>query len=446
MLGIGLGIWQLGGNRNLVSASGVAAGLYLDTKANSAFVSGLPTALSSILNVVRATTAMDEYSDGSLVSVGTNVARYGGGRGLLIERAATNSIRNSTMVGAAAGAPGTLPTNWTRPGAAFHGIDTQVVGSGVEAGLAYVDIRFYTATTTSTLGNNIGWLSYDATTQITATLGDTWTSSVYVQLIAGSLANLTDIKVNLAEYTAAGAFLSQSTLSIADITSTRQRKSVTRTLVSGTVARVINSILLSYPSGVALDLTLRIAAPQLELGTVPTAFIPTSTVAVTRNSDQIKITGSPFTAGVGAGTSFTWFAEYEAYVSVDTSYLGGVINNGAPTFNDSIYTVLSTSRAASASVVSGGVGTFVNANVPVNAPPTLNRLAMRVAANDAAISHNGAAAITDTSITLPAATMDRIVLGSAPHNIGAQAINGRLTRFAAWPSLLSNADLVALST
>ncbi len=43
-------------------------------------------------------------ADGTLSSCGR----------LLLEPQRTNSIRNSSMVGAVAGSPGTLPTNWTR--------------------------------------------------------------------------------------------------------------------------------------------------------------------------------------------------------------------------------------------------------------------------------------------------------------------------------------------
>jgi len=59
---------------------------------------------------------------------------------LLLEPQRTNSIRNSTMVGAVAGNPGTLPTNWNVSGAV--GLTRTIVGVGTELGLQYVDFRF----------------------------------------------------------------------------------------------------------------------------------------------------------------------------------------------------------------------------------------------------------------------------------------------------------------
>lgn len=436
MLGLGLGLWQLGANRNLVSPSGVAAGLFLDTRSNTAFVSGAPSSLAAILNVVRATTAMDEYADGSVVSVGTNVARYGGGRGLLIERGATNSIRNSTNTGAVSGSPGTLPTNWTLSSVPT-GLTRTITTSTIN-GYDVIDFNFVgTASSTATI--QIQW---EGASQVAAAVGQVWTSTIGFSMPVDDAA-ITSVSLETWEYNAVPTFLATgSFLAMHSSRATFARRSYTGTVSQATTAFIRPTIRTNtINSGTAVNVTFRISAPQLETGPLATSFIPTTTVAVTRNADQVKITGTPLTAGIGAGTSFTWFAEYEANVSVSTSYLGGVINNGAPSFNNSIYSVLGVTRNVSAGIVSGGVGTFVNAAATANAPPTLNRLAMRVAANDAAISHNGAAVITDTSITLPAATMDCIVLGSAPHSIGAEAMNGRMTRFAAWPSLLSNADL-----
>ena len=54
-----------------------------------------------------------------------------------LEPPSTNSIRNNTMVGAVAGTPGTLPTNWGGSLATVNGIAINVVGSGYEAGIPY---------------------------------------------------------------------------------------------------------------------------------------------------------------------------------------------------------------------------------------------------------------------------------------------------------------------
>jgi hypothetical protein len=439
MLGLGLGLWQLGANRNLVSPSGVAAGLFLDTRANTAFVSGAPSSLASLINVVRATTASDEQPDGSLLTAAVNAARYGGGRGLLIERTATNSIRNSTMVGAVAGTPGTLPTNW---GIGFNGsgLSSSVLGTGTESGMTYVDIRVFGTATVATEA----FIPFDSTTQIAATTGQNWVSSVYHRVVSGTSANVTGIQVGFIGRQAAGAAGTDNIRSASSLTafgaSAFLRPSVAGTLADVAVAFVRPILWIVHGTG-AIDFTIRIGGVQIETGPLATAFIPTSTVAVTRNADQIKVTGAPLTAGIGAGTAFTVFCEYEAPISASASTVWGLTNEAAPTDNDAVYAQVSTSRTGSAVVANTAANSFTNAAAALTVPPLLNRIAMRVAANDAAISHNGAAVISDITIALPAVALTRLVLGGSPGSIGTLNLNGRITRFAAWPSLLSNADL-----
>ena len=67
--------------------------------------------------------------------------------GLLVEEQRTNSIRNNTMVGAVAGTPGTLPTNWSTFITGATGISREVVGTGVESGINYLDLRFFGTST-----------------------------------------------------------------------------------------------------------------------------------------------------------------------------------------------------------------------------------------------------------------------------------------------------------
>src|SRR4029077_4515010 len=61
-------------------------------------------------------------------------------RGLLIEETRTNVIKNSTMAGAVAGTPGTNPTFW-QVGLSTTGFTQQIVGTGTENGIAYIDYR-----------------------------------------------------------------------------------------------------------------------------------------------------------------------------------------------------------------------------------------------------------------------------------------------------------------
>ena len=105
--------------------------------------SQLPPSGAGDFTVVRNTTATRVNASGLISSVAANVPRIdytGGGCGsLLVEPAATNSIRNNTMVGAVTVTPGTMPTNY---GTLDRGLTRQVVATGVVNGIEYLDLRF----------------------------------------------------------------------------------------------------------------------------------------------------------------------------------------------------------------------------------------------------------------------------------------------------------------
>jgi len=87
---------------------------------------------SDIITFTRASTATYFDSAGVLQSAAIDAPRFDYNpstlvaQGLLIEEARTNSIRNNTMVGAAAGTPGTNPTNWI-VGTPVDGLTKEIV-------------------------------------------------------------------------------------------------------------------------------------------------------------------------------------------------------------------------------------------------------------------------------------------------------------------------------
>lgn len=428
-----------GRSRVPIPPSLVAPGLFIDTAMQSAIQDGSDVSLASILSIVRATTAMDEQPDGSLISVGTNVARYGGGQGLLIERGATNNFLQSA---------GFSTGSWGK------------IGITVSAD---------------------SWTARDATLTGDTLVEDTSTGNHYItQTVAAPQANAAmAVSIDVAPGTGRYFKLQASNIGFIDAVSSQfdlilgtviaNTNSGTGAGATGQIQQLSNGvfrcILLGTPSTGASNTTVvfqcmdalnvssytgtsrtwNVWGAQIEPGPKATAYIPTSTVAVTRNADQIKITGTPLTAGIGAGTAFTIFAEYEAQVSASASFIWGITNDSTPGDGEAVYTFVQTNRTGNGAVVTASSDTFTDSGVALYTPPTLSRTAMRVAANDAAISHNGSAVTTDITVSLPAVSLTRIALGGSAGSLGAQCLNGRLTRFAAWPSLLSNADLVALT-
>jgi hypothetical protein len=220
---------------------------------------------------------------GSLASASTDVARFdytpdGSAAliGWLLESTKTNGLRNSTMQGAVAGSPGTLPTNWF---VLSLGTLTQTIATGTEYGMPYIDLRFNGTTSTTSLN-----IAFEAGTQIAALTGQTWTGSMYARLAAGSLSNITNMQIQINERNGAGSSLAGTAANFTP-SSTLSRPSVTRTFNQATTAFTSHFATILFSSGVAIDVTLRIYQPQTEQGAFASSAIPTTGSAVVRAAD-----------------------------------------------------------------------------------------------------------------------------------------------------------------
>lgn len=231
-------------------------------------------------------------------------------RGMLLEPARTNAIRNSAGSGAVTGTPGTLPTNWTR--FVGGGLTAGVGSTGSERGLPYVDLTL-AGTSTSANGTQI---SFDSPTGIAAASGQTWTQSVFLSLPAGTLTNINFVRINLIEIAAGGSAL--GTLygtNIRDsLSATPQRFSETQTLIQPGTAYVRPVIEIAYANTAAIALTLRVAVPQLENASGPSSPILASGETTTRQADlatlqlgatplslTIETTAGPISTGAVSG-------------------------------------------------------------------------------------------------------------------------------------------------
>lgn len=224
----------------------------------------------------------------------------------LVRSAVKNYVRNSTIQGVVAGSPGTLPTNWNI--ANLGGLTRQIVGSGVSNGLDYVDIRFSGTTSTTQLN-----IRFDVAQAVTANSGQAWTHSVWSAVVGGNTANILQLAVYGNIYGAGPTYLSSLTFAGSNLstTSTLTRTSGTGTISVANAAYIQPQITLLFNAGVAIDITLRIAGPQLEVGSAATTFEPTpaqSVQAITSTAGAVvqvqSVTGNsvaqPNTATTGA--------------------------------------------------------------------------------------------------------------------------------------------------
>ena len=396
---------------------------------------------SDIITFTRASTATFFNSAGVLTSASNDVARFDydpstlAPLGLLIEESRTNSIRNNTMVGAVAGTPGTLPTNW---GISTLGtLTSQVVGTGTSNGIDYIDIRFSGTTSTTQLSLR---LEPNGTAAIAAVNGQTWTGSAWLALVGGSTTNIIQVGQSGLLWDAGGAFLGggyPGPLSPSSITTNLTRFTASGTNAIVGTAFIQPQIYLVFASGVAIDITLRIGLPQLEQGAFATSVIPTTTTALTRSADVASVnTLSPWFNSTSGTTYFEG-------VSFDTTSGGfpraNQFNDGT---NNNVIQITRNNGSGTArmSVVSGG-SPQAAADATAWTLNATTKAALAYAANDFAIVANGGAVTTDTSGTVPTVTAFSLGAGTP----GIAQLNGYLRRITYYPRRLSNAELQTIT-
>jgi hypothetical protein len=387
-------------------------------------------------------------ADGVLQTAGTNVPRFdhdpatGASRGLLIEEARTNSIRNSQAGGSTngvIGSGGALPTNWTASGHNVNDVSTEIIGTGTEDGLAYIDIKLSgTPTATAT-----AFYNFEGAASVTAANGQTWTGSAYVRLVAGSLTNVTAVRSQTTGRTSGGTPVAgQNTPTTFTPTSDAvktQRRVATFTISDATVERIQNAIAVTYASGNPIDLTLRIAAPQLEQGAFATSYIPTTTAAATRAADSARVT--PI-ASFYNQTEGTVFAEYRFPETIPSSGFPHIysFSDGG---DDNMVRLIGTATTNPFSVRSGGGSDQANIGSSAVVAGTIYRQAGAYRQDDFAASRNGGAVGTDLSGAVPSGlTVLRIGASGSLSN----RFSGHIRKIAYWPKRLTNTLLEQLTT
>jgi hypothetical protein len=356
-------------------------------------------------------------------------------QGLLIEESRTNGIRNNTAQGAVAGTPGTLPTNWAYLEAGSE-LVAAVVGTGTENGITYIDIKVSGTVT----AQRSALIFFETSTGVAASASQSWTESLYLKLQAGSTANIEQINIRTDYYNSTPTFISSTVGSALTVTSAalntqRQSNSVTTPALTAYIQPILR--VRSNASG-AIDITIRIGLPQLELGAFATSVIPTTTTALTRAADVASVnTLSPwFNASEG-----TLFAEASG-VATNVGGTGSLFSfDDGTTANRIITFVLTSGLQPAFRVISGG-SDQANFTAGVISLGATFKLAAAYATNDFAATVNGGTVQTGTTGNVPTGqTTARLGVNVA----SAAHLNGYLRRITYYPRKLSSAQLQAIT-
>ena len=413
---------------------------------------GVVLGASGDFNVTRATTATRVNANGLIESVASGVPRLdyytsGGTAGcpaLLVEASGSNGILNSQDT----------TTNWT-------------IGANLTSG--YVDVIGVSGVniTVAASGSNIsdsGGRLQRINNNVALASGSTYTLSFLVKKTAahtiGGYVAVIDSggnKVLGGNFDVSGSFSSGITTTTAPVDSRIRRveqwgtnvfrcSETFRMTASGTLGslRLGPVVSTTSTSNSAIGTELAFAAPQIELGSIPTSFIPTTTAAVTRNADVINVSGA-VSGCVGQ-------SEGTVYVEVDYRNVANI-------------TMLSVQTA---SIVSGVVRIETNGNElrchvrdvsgtirmdQIITSPTLstgiNKIAVGYssAASGLCIALNGTVVFTATTAAAFTINPDRILLGSREVSAASQLFfNNRIRAAALYTTRLTNAQLAALTT
>ena len=407
--------------------------------------SQIPTSGAGDFTVTRDTTARRFTSAGLIASVASGIPRLdyltsGGTAGcpaLLVEPAATNGILNSTDTTTS----WTLGANLTSGaidviGVSGNNLTVAVSGSGIGSAAGRF-VRF---------NNNVALAS-----------GSTYTVSFLMKktgahTIGGYQLTMSSGVVG-SGFDVSGSFVSGSNVDTAPTTNRIRRierfgtdvfrcsETFTMTaaatgthLAFGTVSAV------SVSTNSAVGTTMGFAAPQLELGSVPTSFIPTTAGTGSRSADVISVTGA--VSGSIGQTEGTVYAEVDIRSFNNVGFFAtisdGTASNllGIYKFTDGKIYFDRISATQSATTTAGSSATYT--------APTILKIAIGYKSGETRMYINGVAATAQQTATFTFGILTKVNIGSSRSD--GTILNDRIRAVALYTTRLTDAELATLTT
>lgn len=218
---------------------------------------------------------------------------------------------------------GVLPTNYGFGG--NGGISVCVLGTGIEKGINYVDLRF-TGKVTSANGEIY---LFPELVRPSAAPNKTFTASYFAKVIGGTLNGVITSEIYLIGIKAGVAMLEAGATQFnypVNKSLDECRFFYTRKLTHPDTNIVETRIDLNVTTGVDIDVTLRIGMPNLVESEILTSPIPSTTSAALRNADSAIIQGEKFTKLFNP-TQGTFVVEFDLN-TLGSNYFPGVFAVG----------------------------------------------------------------------------------------------------------------------
>ena len=393
-----------------------------------------PTSGAGDMTVVRATTATRVNSAGLIESVANNVPRLDYSNGscpsLLVEPQRTNLILYSEQFNNAAWGvqEATISANATVAPDGTNTADKLIESNNTAIHEVYTNVPL-SLTAGSTYTKTVFAKSAERT-QVSLN----FVTGSFVQG-AGVIANLTT--GTLGTVTNYGS-VTGSTATITNVDNGWYRISITMTPASTANFYADFSPALSGNINYLGNGTsgIFIWGAQIEAGSYPTSYIPTTSAAVTRNADIISKTGISSLIGQTEGVMF---AEFKALGSYDSNNMILALSDG--TASNRIFLNLTSNVGHLEAVITSSGSTTVAYE---GSTPAIgyHKVALAYKNNDVVVYIDGALVHTDTSATIPATS--KLNIGS--YVDGTIQFNSGINSVILFPTRLTNAELASLTT
>jgi hypothetical protein len=389
------------------------------------------------VSVVRAlNTATRVNSSGLIEVVNANLPRFNHNpvtlapRGLLIEELRTNLLVRSEEFETASWGKVNLSTT----------ANTTTAPSG--------------AVTADSIIENTAASAFHQTSQtFTSTAATTYSFSVFLKangrdtatLLLGAGANFVFFAFNLSTATVGAVQYAGSTWSNGTASITNFGNGWYRCVISGLVSNAASyAAVVEINEGANRQYTgngtsgLFVWGAQLEVGIIPTSYIPTVASQVTRNNDQVSMTGTNFSSWYNASEG-TFLAVADASNANSANTTVYYASNVPAT--DIIYGVAGTIRSLRV-ITAGSTVAELNAGAFVNGVPSTVVGAYKV--NDYLCAKDGGTVQADTLGAVPTG-VSQLVFGSNSTFQTALYLNGHVAKFYYYPRRLTSAEVRAYS-